>query len=263
MNVPIIICVYIFTSVGLTGVEFLFNTSIPEHIRVIKDKFDQLVDKVQDGLVERNIPLQRLKRCITRLPASIKYQHIAFMEEKLKAITKSESLEEIFRMVNLYWDFLNYTLLEHIDKFGNNDMKAAMAKYVCELVAFRNKTKLITHWPCTGEVPSDMSKLVTKIKEKDWSNCTLEDVEQFRTTLTQKLLLPSFAVVLKKAEKGCILLTWLIPSSMVKLLSNDIHNTKLDWFKKLHIERLAIDGQTLYSSANIQIQHLPQETIHL
>ena len=65
----------------------------------------------------------------------------------------------------------------------------------------RKATKLsdfITYWPCTGRVPPDISKLVTKIgkeREKNWSNCTLEDVEQFRTTLTQKLLLPSFVTL--------------------------------------------------------------------
>jgi len=218
-------------------------------------KFDQLVDKVQDGLLEQNIPLHRLKRCITRLPASIKYQHITFVEEKLKAITHSESMEEIFGVLNLYWDFLNYTLLEHIvTNFGNNDTKAAMANYVTELVAFRKVTNLldfISHWPCTGKVPPDMSRLVIKMN-KDWSNCTLEDVEQFRKTLTQKLLLPSFAVLLRDAEQGCISLTWLIPSSIVKILSKDIHNTKLDWFKEHHIERLAIDGQDLYRSATFQ-----------
>ena len=156
----------------------------------------------------------------------------------------------------LYWDFLNYTLLEHIvTKFGNNDTKAAMAKYVYELVAFRKATKLsdfITHWPCIGRVPPDMSKLVTKIgkeREKYWSNCTLEDVEQFRTTLTQKLLLPSFATLLTDAEEGCISITWMIPSSIVKLLSKDTLNTEMEWFKEHHIERLAIDGQDLYSSA--------------
>ena len=233
----------------------MVNATIPERIQTMEMKFDQLVDKVQDGLLEQNIPLQRLKRCITRLPASIKYQHITFIRENLTDIKESESMEDIFLLLNLYWDFLNYTLLEHIvNNFGSNDTKAAMANYVTELVAFRKATNLsdfISHWPCTGKVPPDMSRLVVKM-EKDWSNCTLEDVEQFRRTLTQKLLLPSFAVLLRDAEQGCISLTWLIPSSIVKLLSKDIHNTKLDWFREHHLERLAIDGQDLYSSATFQ-----------
>ena len=222
-------------------------------------KFSQVVRKAQSGLVEQKIPLMTLRECITLLPASIKHQHIAFLETKVKAIIQSESIEEIFLQLNLYWDFLNYTLLEHIvTEFGNNDTKAAMAKYVCELVAFRKATKLLTfiaYWPCAGEAPPDMSRLVTKIEKqmkKDWSNCTLEDVEQFRRTLTQKLLLPSFAVLLRDAEQGCISLTWLIPSSIVKILSKDIHNTKLDWFREYHIARLAIDGQDLYSSASFR-----------
>ena len=222
-------------------------------------KFSKLVHKARCGLVEQNIPLMNLRDCITLLPASIKHQHVAFLETKVKAIYQCESIVEIFLQLNLYWDFLNYTLLEHIvTEFGNNDTKAAMAKYICELVAFCKATKLstfIAYWPCAGDAPPDMSRLVTKIEkqmDKDWSNCTLEDVEQFRETLTQKLLLPSFAVLLRNAEKGCISLTWLIPSSIVKILSKDIHNTKLDWFREYHIARLTIDGQDLYSSATFR-----------
>ena len=244
-----------FLHLGLSSVEFqeyLVSVPIAERIRTMEIKFGQLVDKVQE---EHNIPLQRLKRCITLLPASTKDQHIAFIRENLSEIKESKCMEDIFLLLNLYWDFLNYTLLEHIvTEFGNNDTKAAMAVYVCELVAFRKATKLsefISHWPCTGKVPPDMSKLVIKMK-KDWSNCTLEDVEEFRRTLTQKLLLPSFTVLLRDAEQGCVSFTWLIPSSIVKILSKDIHHTKLDWFKEHHIERLAIDGRDLYSSATFR-----------
>ena len=244
-----------FHVLGLSDIEFqeyLISVPIAERIRTMEIKFGQLVDKVQE---EHNIPLQRLKRCITLLPASTKDQHIAFIRENLREIKESKCMEDIFLLLNFYWDFLNYTLLEHIvTEFGNNDTKAAMGKYVCELVAFRKVTKLsefITHWRCTGKVPPDMSRLVIKM-EKDWSNCTLEDVEQFKGTLTQKLLLPSFAVLLRDAEQGCISFTWLIPSSVMKILSKDIHNTKLDWFNEHHIERLAIDGQELYSSATFR-----------
>ena len=57
-----------------------------------------------------------------------------------------------------------------MNQFGTNDTKAALATYVPELIAFHKATKLsafIAHWPCTGNVPPDMSKLVTKIKTKD------------------------------------------------------------------------------------------------
>ena len=249
-------------SVGLSGAEFqdyLLNTPVSGCIRTMEIKFSKLVHKARCGLVEQNIPLMNFRDCITLLPASIKHQHVAFLETKVKAIYQCESIVEIFLQLNLYWDFLNYTLLEHIvTEFGNNDTKAAMAKYICELVAFRKATKLstfIAYWPCAGDAPPDMSRLVTKIEKqmkKDWSNCTLEDVEQFRRTLTQKLLLPSFAVLLRDAEQGCISLTWLIPSSIVKILSKNIHNTKLDWFREYHIARLTIDGQDLYSSATFR-----------
>ena len=150
--------------------DYLLNTSVSGCIRTMEIKFSQLVRKVQCGLTEQNIPLTTLRECITLLPASIKHQHVAFLETKVKAIIHCESIEEIFLQLNLYWDFLNYTLLEHIvTEFENNDTKAAMAKYVSELVAFRKATKLstfISHWPCAGEAPPDMSKLVTKIKKQ-------------------------------------------------------------------------------------------------
>ena len=219
-------CATTSTSVELSGTQFqeyLVNATIPERIQTMEIKFHQLVDKVQDGLLEQNIPLQGLKRCITRLPAFTKDQHIAFISKNLTAIRESESVEEIFSLLSSYWDFLNYTLLEHIvDKFGNNDTKASMVNYVAELVAFRRTTKLsdfISHWPFTGKLPPDMSELVI-IMEKDWSNSTLEDVEQFRRTLTQELLLSSFAVYLEDAVRGRISATFKYSTFLRKLYTS-------------------------------------------
>ena len=127
MRVITNVCATASITVGLSGTDFLkylVNATIPERIRTMEIKFDQLLDKTQDGLVDNNIPLQKLKRCITRLPAHIKDQHFHFIKENLSEIKESKCAEDIFLSLHLYWNFLNYTLLEHIvNEFGNNDTK--------------------------------------------------------------------------------------------------------------------------------------------
>ena len=51
--------------------------------------------------------------------------------------------ENIWSILNLYWDFLNYGLLEHvISNFGSEDLKQQMQDYVDELSTFKQTTRL-------------------------------------------------------------------------------------------------------------------------
>jgi len=49
----------------------------------------------------------------------------------------------IWSILNLYWDFLNYDLLEHvIGNFGSQDLKHQMQDYIEEFSEFKRRTRL-------------------------------------------------------------------------------------------------------------------------
>ena len=191
---------------------------------------------------------------VTCLPVSARPQHCSFIEEKLTNIPPPVTFESIWSILNLYWDFLNYGLLEHvINKCGSDDLKQQMEYYVDELSAFKRTTRLcdfIESWPCGDDGPSEdrLMKVVVKMNH-EWSQCTLRDVESFKKTLVHKFFLEEFDILLQKAERGCVCVTWLTSPSIATLLQQNLVNIETEFFRKHGIDTVTIDGQDVYLTA--------------
>ena len=146
---------------------------------------------------------------------------------------------------------MNYGLLEHvINKLGGEDLKHQMQVYVQELSTFKGRTRLcdfIDSWPCKDNRPpeEELRKIVIKMKH-EWTQCTLQDVESFRTALIHKFFLPEFEIILQNANKGCVCVTWLTSPSTATLLQQNLANIETEFFKEHSIDAVTVDGQDIY-----------------
>ena len=80
----------------------------------------------------------------------------------------------------------------------------------------------------------------------EWSHCTLQDVESFKRALVHKFFLPEIDILLQKAERGCVCVTWLTSPSITTLLQQNLTNIETEFFKKHDIIAVTIDGQDIY-----------------
>ena len=224
--------------------------TVEEQVQYFENKFGNLVDKTcqeVNGKIEPPVFLSR----VTCLPVSARPQHRSFIEEKLTNIPPPVTFESIWSILNLYWDFLNYGLLEHvINKCGSECLKQQMQEYVHQLSAFKKTTRLcdfIESWPCRDDGPSEdrLKNLVVKMRH-EWSQCTLRDVESFKKALVHKFFLEEFDILLQKAEEGCVCVTWLTSPSIATLLQQNMANIETEFFKKQGIDTVTIDGQDVY-----------------
>ena len=224
--------------------------TVEEQVQYLESKFGDLIDRAcgeVKGKVEPHIFLSR----VTYLPVSVRRQYQSFIEEKLTNIPPPVTFESIWSILNLYWDFLNYGLLQHvINKCGSEDLKQKMQEYVDELSIFKQTTRLcdfIKSWPCRDDGPPEdcLKKVVVKMKH-EWSQCTLHDVESFKKALVHKFFLPEFDIILQKAERGCVCVTWLTSPSIATLLQQNLANIETEFFKKHGIDAVTIDGQGVY-----------------
>ena len=203
-----------------------------------------------NGKIELPIFLSR----VTCLPVSARTQHRSFIKTNLTNIPPPVTFESIWSILNLYWDFLNYGLLEHvINKCGSEDLKQQMQAYVDELSIFKQTTRLcdfIESWPCRDDGPPEdrLKKVVVKMNH-EWSQCTLHDVESFMKSLVHKFFLPEVDILLQKAERGCVCVTWLTSPSIATLLQQNLANIETEFFKKHGIDTVTIDGQDVYLTA--------------
>ena len=233
---------------GLTGPH-----TVEEQVQYFENKFGNLVDKTcqeVNGKIEPPVFLSR----VTCLPVSARTQHRSFIKTNLTNIPPPVTFESIWSILNLYWDFLNYGLLEHvINKCGNEDLKQQMQDYVDELSIFKQTTRLcdfIESWLCRDDGPPEdrLKKVVVKMKH-EWSECTLHDMESFMKSLVHKFFLPEFDMLLQKAERGCVCVTWLTSPSIATLLQQNLANIETEFFKKHGIGAVTIDGQDVYLTA--------------
>ena len=224
--------------------------SVEERVQCFENTFGNLVEKACEqvkGKIEPHIFLSR----VTCLPVSARPQHRSFIKKNLINISPPVTFESIWSILNLYWDFLNYGLLEHvINKCGNDDLKQQMQDYVDELSTFKQTTRLcdfIESWPCRDDGPSEhrLKKVVVKMKH-EWSQCTLQDVESFKRALVHKFFLPEFDILLQKAERGCVCVTWLTSPSVATLLQQNLANIETEFFKKHGIDAVTMDGLDIY-----------------
>ena len=181
-------------------------------VQKFESKFGSLVVKAFQEINEKIEPSDFLFR-VTYLPVSARTLHRSFINNNLTDIPPPITHLKIWAKLNLYWDFLNYGFLEHIiNKCGSEDLKQQMQDYVDELSTFKQRTRLcdfIESWPCRGDrlQEDSLKKMVVKM-QRDWSQCTLQDVESFKKALIHKFFLPEFDILLQKAERGCVCVTW-------------------------------------------------------
>ena len=218
-----------------------------DQVQHFESKFGGLVVRAYKE-VTREMKPQIFIVIFTNLPVSARNRHRKFIERKLTNIPPPLTFEKIWSILNLYWDFLNYGLLEHtIYKCACADLNKQMENYVDELSAFKRETRLcdfINSWPCRDDRPPDdsLQKVVAKIK-KEWSQCTLHDVESVRKALVHKFFLPECDILLRKAERGCVCVTWLTSPSIATLLQQNLADIETEFFKEHNITAVIIDRE--------------------
>lgn len=221
----------------------------------LEAKFLSLTDKARQAVNLSGISLSQFCMLLTQIPAAMKDDKITirYFRDNIRLFNQSSSIDEIFYHLNLYWDFLNYGLLEHIvDRLENDEFKQEMEKYVHELTSFKRTTTL-REFSCVWhhksvKVPCDLRKLVTK-HDKSWMDRTLEEVEQFREKFSVKFSLSKFSLILIQIEKGSVLITWWLPSAAIPLLEDQLqdpsYNVQQLW-QEYEILGLMLDGHSFH-----------------
>ena len=224
--------------------------TLEDQVQYFESEFGELVKGAcQDALQQEMNPSVFLS-CITCLPVSARPIHESFILERLTHIPAPLTFESIWLHLNTYWDFLNYGLLEHvITNFGGDVLKWKMQRYVQELSTFKQTTRFcdFVQCKCKRDTPleENLKKVVIKMHH-EWSKCTLQDIESSGRALVQKFFLPEFEIILQKAERGCVCVTWLTSPSTATLLQQNLANIETEFFKEHSIDSVTVDGQDIY-----------------
>ena len=80
--------------------------TVEDQVHYFETKFGNLIDKAC-GEVKGNIEPHIFLSHVTYLPVSARTQHQSFIKKNLTNIPPPVTFENIWSILNLYWDFLN------------------------------------------------------------------------------------------------------------------------------------------------------------
>ena len=233
-----IMCVWV---IGL-----LSSCEVQAEIDILDNKFHDLKNKIRECLESYNVAVKKVADALTSLRPDDVAEHQQFIESHTSAFFKAANISELFGIVNPYWNYLNYPLLDHlIRKFDLKEVKGVMESYKNDIQQFREKTPLTlfcrTQKRRRINPPSDFKEMVIQFEWPD--NVTLEVVEQFRQEYAYHYGLHECAMMLAVVRRNCFIVTWFIPESIVEKLKVKVPRAIL---KKHHVTRLEIAGTCVY-----------------
>ena len=185
--------------------------------------FYDLVTRLQNEVMQNRLSVVKFRYSLTLLPTPIRTEHYLFIKENSKDIQNADDIEDFFCHLNLYWTYLEYSLLNHIIEQHSGilsiDLKEDMKRYKKDMDAFKQRTTvgqiLGVGLGCVRrEPPPGFDRIVTRLKKKA-SEFTLEKLDQFRRRICLEFNLPTFILMLESVDEGSLCIKWHIPSSEV------------------------------------------------
>ena len=188
--------------------------------------------------------LQVFKSHLIRLPLSGRYKKLHFLKEKKEEIRNAQSVEDIFDILDDYWNYVDYSLLEHIVKtYCDRNVKREMKQYKRDLKKFEKATSVKDYTLAVQDnrkCPSYFSVLSAKLKI-DAAKCTLHHVRKIKKAIARKASLQRYAYYLQDLQVSSVAVTFAFPQA-----AHDSVEQALDkkFLKKLSIvpESVHIDG---------------------
>ena len=181
---------------------------VTQQIAEFENRFINLADNAQVEIVEKHTPVRKFHHTVLLLPLSIRDDHRRFLSQNELNITKAESIDEIFMYLNLYWNFIDYSLLEHIiRRHGSDYLKAKMEEYIQDLAQFKRTTTirqicgLARRWCTRPDLIQHFALLYTKLN-KDPSEYTLAELEDFRVSFCREFSLSELTAMFAGAIEG-------------------------------------------------------------
>ena len=222
-------------------------------MKQLQDHFIHLAYCTYKALVDQGINVHDVHAWLISLDVFQQREHQEFIKDHLTKIDKETHLSNLWARLGMYWNFLNFDLLEHlVSGFGSEDLKKKMESYKVDLQSFRKATRIcdfINCWPERVEPPPEreLREFVARVGYC-WENCTLEDLDMLEGVITRKFFLPRFVLHLREIKPGSIAITWLIPVSFVTGLQETIESTNIEFFMEHKIESITIAGRECYPS---------------
>jgi hypothetical protein len=179
------------------------------------ERFNQIVISMKKVLKHSGETVDQFRDMfLLSLDVFEKERHATFFASYANKLGEAITFDALFIIFDLYWDYLNYHLLESlVREYGNANIKHVMDKYyVKDVSSFMEATTLQVFWkiePCLkSSPPPGFTETIVKYEHGISATSTLKDVEDIRLKMNENTQIRKFAILLSAITEGSILITW-------------------------------------------------------
>lgn len=198
------------------------GTQIVREAAALEMKFISVVNHANVYLTEtERTPkeLQLFKVDLTRLPLLKRYKRLLFLRKKKKRIIRAESIQEVFDILDPYWNYVDYSLLEHIvRKYCNKSVKKRMKRYVSKLDKFERATSVkdfASALPHNRKFPRELIALTAELNI-DAAECTLHRIRKIKESIAENACLEPYVVYMRDLHASSVVLAIAFPRTARK-----------------------------------------------
>ena len=179
-------------------------------------QFQKLVSATIKSLDRRNISPNKLLCHIMTLGALkhvFEMPQVPALHHRYTELKGAKTIYESFLVLNDYFSFFNYHIIEHIiEELGTEEDKAKLQRYKEEFNQYA-KRRIFECLPEFGPVSdADHADIFVKV-DLQYENYTVAQIEGFRHKLSEILRVSSEAILrLCRIDKGCFQLMYQVPS---------------------------------------------------
>ena len=184
--------------------------------RDIMIRFQELVSATIKSFKRRCVPLDELVSHVMALGAFdpvFKGPQVPVFRDYFKELKAADTIPKVFMVLNDYFSFFNYHIIEHIIKeLGTEEDKAELQRYKEDFKQYA-KRRIFECLPEFGPISdADHAGVFVKV-DSHYEKYTVAEVEGFRHKLSKILLISSQGIVrLCRVDKGCFQLMFQVPS---------------------------------------------------
>ena len=185
-----------------------FKVILSEDVKEMQMLFGCLVTKTCDSVEER-ISVGKFALSILALGAydpALEDRDQPLLQEHKEEIKKAKSISEVFIILNTYWNYLNYEILEYIIKLHGTDVDTERLKIYKEKLHNFCKRRVF-ELPSSSTGKQEQFNIKLNVRE----DITCEEVFRIRKRIAQILLVNVAMLIIVRVDVGCVQLTFLIP----------------------------------------------------
>ena len=215
-----------------------------EDVSKMKRLFGSLVSTTCDS-VEKRIPVVNFAKHILALGAydpAPEERDRSLLDEHRQEIKGAKSISEIFIILNAYWNYLSYEVLEYIiQHYGTSEDTERLTDYKVKLHNFFKRRLFEVPMPVRGNGTENKSS--PKQEEVNVKLDIREDIPadqfcQMKVKIAKILQLKPATLQICSFAKGCVQLIFLIPKFVAQEIFPLSHEQMSALFKDVSVIRL-------------------------